>query len=488
MILWKEKAADLASLVRKGDVTAAEVVESFLTRIGEIEGHLNAFLLVDGEGARAQARDIDDRIANGEDPGPLAGVPVAVKDNICTRDVVTTCASRILEGFRPVYDATAVTRLRRSGAVILGKTNMDEFGMGSSTENSAFGPTRNPWKLDRVPGGSSGGSAAAVASGMSPLALGSDTGGSVRQPAGMCGLVAFKPRYGSVSRYGLVAFASSLDQIGPMARTASDCALLYNAIAGHDPLDSTSLTGTTAVDLDHLSMTVSGLTLGLPRMWMEEGCDPEVVKAADETVDVLKSLGVTFRDVPLPKPDPSLAAYYIVADAEASSNLARYDGIRYGPRADRPKDLEDLYTRTRGEGFGAEVKRRIILGTYVLSAGYYDAYHLRAQKARRLVRESLEGALEGLDALLVPTSPTPAFRVGEKISDPLAMYLSDVYTITANLSGHPALAFPAGRTAGGLPVGMQLYGRDGSDSTLFRLAAAHEAATDLPRLVEEIAP
>jgi aspartyl-tRNA(Asn)/glutamyl-tRNA(Gln) amidotransferase subunit A len=457
-------------------------------RIGEVERHVNAFLLIDADGARAQARDIDDRIARGEDPGPLAGVPVAVKDNICTRDVATTCASRILEGFRPVYDATAVTRLRRWGAVILGKTNMDEFGMGSSTENSAFGPTRNPWKLDRVPGGSSGGSAAAVASGMSPLALGSDTGGSVRQPAGMCGLVAMKPHYGSVSRYGLVAFASSLDQIGPMARTASDCALLYNAVAGHDPLDSTSLPETPAVDLDRLSDSVSGMTLGLPRSWMGEGCDPEVLRAADETVAVLESLGVAFRDVSLPKPDHSLAAYYILADAEASSNLARYDGVRYGRRVEEPKDLEDLYTRTRGQGFGAEVKRRIILGTYVLSAGYYDAYYRKAQRARRLIRESMESALEGLDALLIPTSPTPAFRLGEKIEDPLAMYLSDIYTITANLAGYPALAFPAGMTANGLPVGMQLYGKDGSEDRLFRLAAAHEAATEIPRLVDEVAP
>jgi aspartyl-tRNA(Asn)/glutamyl-tRNA(Gln) amidotransferase subunit A len=486
--LWKESAEDLARKVRGGDVSASEVLESILMRIAEVEQHVNAFLSIDADGAKAGARDIDERVAQGEDPGPLAGVPVAVKDNICTRDVETTCASHILEGFRPVYDATAVSNLRRRGAVILGKTNMDEFGMGSSTENSAFGPTRNPWKLDRVPGGSSGGSAATVASGMSPLALGSDTGGSVRQPAGMCGLVAMKPHYGSVSRYGLVAFASSLDQIGPMARTASDCALLYNAVLGHDPLDSTSLAETSAVELDRLSDSVAGMTMGLPRSWMGEGCDPEVQRAADETVAVLESLGVTFRDVSLPKPDHSLAAYYILADAEASSNLARYDGIRYGPRVEEPEDLEDLYTRTRGEGFGAEVKRRIILGTYVLSAGYYDAYYRKAQRARRLIRESLESALKGLDALLIPTSPTPPFRLGEKIEDPLAMYLSDIYTITANLAGYPALAFPAGVTDDGLPVGMQLYGRDGSEEKLFRLVAAHEAATEIPRLVEEITP
>jgi aspartyl-tRNA(Asn)/glutamyl-tRNA(Gln) amidotransferase subunit A len=471
-------AAEIAGAVRGRRIRALEAVEAFLDRIREVEPAVHAFLAIDGERARVAASRIDAAVADGLDPGPLAGVPIAIKDNITMRGLPTTCGSRILDGFLPLFDATAVRRLEAAGAVIVGKTNMDEFAMGSSTENSAFGPTRNPWDLTRVPGGSSGGSAAAVAAGMVPCALGSDTGGSVRQPGGFCGLVALKPQYGRVSRWGLVAFASSLDQIGPIARDATDCALLLNAIQGRDPHDATSFPDARAVTAEELEGGVRGLRVGLPGGWLAHGVDPEVRRAVEDAVRRYEQLGVVVETVDLPDPAYGIAVYYIVADAEASSNLARFDGVRYGRRIAGEGDLRALYEESRGAGFGTEVKRRILMGTFVLSAGYAEAYYGKARRvAADLGRRTLE-AMEGLDALLLPTSPTPAFRLGEKVNDPLAMYLSDVFTILANLLQFPAVSFPGGTSATGLPIGLQLYGRPHGEATLLRLVQAHERVHD----------
>jgi aspartyl-tRNA(Asn)/glutamyl-tRNA(Gln) amidotransferase subunit A len=471
-------AGEIASAVRARTIRAQDALEACLSRIHETDGTVHAFLSVGEERAREAASRIDAAVADGLDPGPLAGVPIAIKDNIAMRGLPTTCGSRILDGFLPLFDATVVHRLEAAGAVLVGKTNMDEFAMGSSTENSAFGPTRNPWDLTCVPGGSSGGSAAAVAAGMVPCALGSDTGGSVRQPGGFCGLVALKPQYGRVSRWGLVAFASSLDQIGPMARDASDCALLWNAISGRDPRDATSLPEAPAVTAADLEADVRGLTLGLPAGWLGEGVDPEVRHAVQEAARGFERLGVTVDTVELPDPAYGIAVYYIIADAEASSNLARFDGVRYGRRITGESDLRALYEASRGAGFGTEVKRRILLGTFVLSAGYAEAYYGRARRvAADLERRTLE-AMRGFDALLLPTSPTPAFRLGEKVGDPLAMYLSDVFTILANLLRLPALSFPGGVSGEGLPIGLQLYGTPQSEGTLLRLARAYEQSHD----------
>ncbi|MBI4365135.1 MAG: Asp-tRNA(Asn)/Glu-tRNA(Gln) amidotransferase subunit GatA [Candidatus Latescibacteria bacterium] len=483
-----ETAESLGRLVRSGERSALEVTGAFLERIARTADRLGTYLHRDPESALAMARSVDRRRAMGEALSPLAGVPIALKDNLCTRGVPTTCGSRILEGYRPPYDAHVVERLRDAGAVFVGKTNCDEFAMGSSTENSAYFPTRNPWDQERVPGGSSGGSAATVAAREAPLALGSDTGGSVRQPAAFCGVVGLKPTYGSVSRYGLVAFASSLDQIGPIARTARDAALLYNAICGRDERDMTSRAEAKPVSLDDLERGVKGLRLGIPRGLLGEGIDPEIQAALDGAARELSGEGADVVDVTLPHARSSIATYYLIAPAEASSNLARYDGVRYGRRV-KDGDLKHMYGATRGRGFGREVRRRILLGTYALSAGYYDAYYLRAMKVRTLIRRDFADALRVADAILLPTTPTPPFRIGEKIDDPLAMYLNDIFSIPASLAGAPALSFPAGFTRAGLPIGLQVVGRPFEEQTLLRVARAWEAKCDaasrVPRLVAE---
>jgi len=474
----------LANSVRSGARSAVEVVEEHLAAIDAGDGEVHAFNLVMADEAMAQAAAVDRTVASGDDPGPLAGVPVALKDNLCTRGVPTTCSSRILEGWRPPYDATVVTRLKRAGAVVVGKTNMDEFAMGSSTETSAFGPTRNPHDTARVPGGSSGGSAAAVAAGFVPLALGSDTGGSVRQPAALCGVVGMKPTYGTVSRYGLVAFASSLDQIGPFATTVADAAILFDVIGGHDPADSTSLNRPTPRVLSVLDDGVAGVTVGLLTELLD-GVDPDVRARVHQAADALVAAGARVEEASVPEVKLGLSAYYLIAPGEASSNLARYDGVRYGLRRDAPDTLA-MNTATRTAGFGAEVKRRIMLGTYVLSAGYMDAYYNQALRVRTRIIEGFDAAYDRCDVLLGPTAPTTAFALGDKVDDPLTMYLSDVCTIPSNLAGHPAISVPFGPGDDGLPVGVQLLGPALSEGLLFRVAAVVEAAApelDVPRIV-----
>ncbi len=467
-------AREIAGAVRRGERRARAVVEEHVGRILAHEPEIHAFNHLLADEALAAADAIDARVAAGEDPGPLAGVPLALKDNLCTRGVPTTCSSRILEGWHPPYSATVVDRLVDAGAVVVGKTNLDEFAMGSSTENSAFGPTRNPRDLTRVPGGSSGGSAAAVAAGFAPLALGSDTGGSIRQPAALCGVVGLKPTYGRVSRYGLIAFASSLDQIGPFATTVDDAALLLEAMWGHDPLDSTSIAeppeplGTSA--------DVAGLRVGIIEELTDvDGIEPEVRAAVEAAAAGLEAAGATVARVSVPSCVYGLSAYYLIAPAEASSNLARYDGVRYGLRVDGA-DVADMNARTRDAGFGAEVKRRIMLGTYALSAGYYDAYYGQAQKVRTLIIRDFDRAYEQFDVLLSPTSPTVAFPQGAKTADPLAMYLSDVCTIPSNLAGHPAVSVPFGQGTAGLPVGVQVLAPALGEPVMLRAARVVEAA------------
>jgi aspartyl-tRNA(Asn)/glutamyl-tRNA(Gln) amidotransferase subunit A len=465
----------LAAAVRTGERSARSVAEEALAAIGEGDGDLRAFVTLTAEGALAAADEVDRAVAAGRDPGPLAGVPVALKDNLCTRGVATTCASRILAGWRPPYDATVVERLTAAGALLVGKTNMDEFAMGSSTENSCLGPTRNPHDLTRVPGGSSGGSAAAVAAGFVPLALGSDTGGSIRQPAAFCGVVGMKPTYGLVSRYGLVAFASSLDQIGPFATSVADAAHLLSVIAGHDPADSTSLPDPDPrPDFSRsVGAGVDGLVVGYcPEL--VDGCAPDVVARVRAAADALAQAGATVREVPVPELRFGLSAYYLIAPAEASSNLARYDGVRYGLRVDAP-DVAAMNTATRTAGFGAEVKRRIMLGTYALSAGYYDAYYGKAQRVRTLVVEAFARAYQQADVLLGATAPSTAFPIGDRVDDPLAMYMSDVCTIPSNLAGHPAISVPFGTGDDGLPVGVQVLAPALGEERLFQVAAALEA-------------
>jgi len=465
-------AVEIARDVRAGTRLAGAVVEEHLAAIAGREAELHAFNLVLADDARAAAEEIDRRVGGGEDPGPLAGVPVALKDNLCTRGVATTCSSRILEGWRPPYDATVVTRLRDAGAVIVGKTNMDEFAMGSSTENSAFGPTRNPHDPSRVPGGSSGGSAAAVAAGFAALALGSDTGGSIRQPAALCGVVGVKPTYGLVSRYGVVAFASSLDQIGPLAANVADAALALEVIAGHDRADSTSIPRPAPALSDVLGDGVDGLRVGVVRELVDR-VDPDVGARVAEAARALEAAGAKVDEAHLPTASLGLSAYYLLATAEASSNLARYDGVRYGLRVEG-EDITAMYGATRAAGFGAEVKRRIMLGTYALSAGYYDAYYGQAQRVRTLVIRDLEAAYASYDLLLAPTTPTTAFALGAKTADPLTMYLSDVCTIPSNLAGHPSMSVPYGVGDDGMPVGVQLLAPALGEATLFRAAAALE--------------
>ena len=465
-------ATEIADAVRAGTTTAADLVEQHLARIDTGDAEIHAFNTVMADDARLAAATIDAAVAAGRDPGPLAGVTVALKDNMCTRGVPTTCSSKILEGWIPPYDATVVNRLRAAGAVVIGKTNLDEFAMGSSTENSAFGPTRNPHDTSRVPGGSSGGSAASVAAGFSQVALGSDTGGSIRQPAALCGVVGVKPTYGYVSRYGLVAFASSLDQIGPFASTVADAALVLDVIGGHDPHDSTSIPKVHPRLVDSLDQGVEGLRVGritdLP-----EGADPDVQERLDAAFDALRAAGAVVVDVQVPAFTFGLTAYYLIAPAEASSNLARYDGVRYGLRVEAA-DTNAMYGVTRAAGFGDEVKRRIMLGTYALSAGYYDAYYGKALKVRRLIHDDFERAYQQADVLLTPTSPSVAFPFGAKGDNPFAMYLCDTYTIPTNLAGHPGMSVPYGTGAGGLPVGVQVLAGTLQEPTMFRVAAALE--------------
>jgi len=467
-------ALDIAAAVRSGAVKAVDVLDAHLARIDAREGEVHAFNLVMAEQARSAAAAVDAAVAAGQDPGPLAGVPLALKDNMCTRGVPTTCSSKILEGWKPPYDATVVTRLAAAGAVIVGKTNLDEFAMGSSTENSAFGVTLNPHDTSRVAGGSSGGSAAAVAAGFASVSLGSDTGGSIRQPAALCGVVGVKPTYGTVSRYGLVAFASSLDQIGPFTSTVADSALLLETISGHDPMDSTSIPQPPLDLLSVLDQGVEGLRIGRITD-LSDGADPDVQARLDAAFDALTAAGATVVDVQMPSFQYGLTAYYLIAPAEASSNLARYDGVRYGLRVDAP-DTNAMYGATRAAGFGPEVKRRIMLGTYALSAGYYDAYYGKALKVRRLIHDDFERAYTQADVLLTPTAPTVAFRVGDKVDDPLAMYLSDIYTIPTNLAGHPGMSVPFGTGADDLPVGVQVLAGTLGEQTMFRVAAELERA------------
>jgi aspartyl-tRNA(Asn)/glutamyl-tRNA(Gln) amidotransferase subunit A len=468
---------ELLDLLAARKLSAAEATRAYLDRIARIEPRVRAYLTVTAEEALAQAEAVDKARRAGAHLGPLAGVPIALKDVLCTKGVRTTCGSKILEPFVPPYDATVVERLRAAGTVFLGKTNMDEFAMGSSTENSGFQPTANPWDLGTVPGGSSGGSAAAVAADEAAGALGTDTGGSIRQPAGLCGVVGLKPTYGRVSRYGLVAFASSLDQIGPLTKDVEDTALLLQVIAGRDPRDSTSANVPVPDYRTALREPVKGLRVGLPDEYFIEGMDREVEGAVREAMRVLEGLGARPEKVSLPHTDYAVAAYYLVATAEASSNLARYDGVKYGHRSRRAQDLIEMYQRTRREGFGPEVRRRIMLGTYALSAGYYDAYYLKALKVRTLIRQDFLEAFKRCDVVLTPTSPTAAFRFGEKTADPLTMYLSDIFTISANLAGIPGISLPCGFTKAGLPVGLQLLGQPFDEARLLRAAYAYEQAT-----------
>ena len=475
-------AHQLSQLLTRREVSARETLDAVWARIEQVEEHLHAFILRTRGIAEAQASEVDERRARGEQLPPLAGVPLALKDIYCTRGIETTCGSRILKGFVPPYDAHVVEQCRRHGLILLGKTNMDEFAMGSSTENSAFGVTRNPWDLDRVPGGSSGGSAAAVAASEAIVSMGTDTGGSIRQPASFCGVVGLKPTYGRVSRYGVIAFASSLDQVGPITKDMRDCALMMQVLAGHDPRDSTSIPTPPPDYAKALIPDVDKLRIGLVREFMEYqgvGVHGEVAEAIRAAVACLQQLGAECDEVSLPHLNYSIPVYYLLAPAEASSNLARYDGVQYGYRTpEGGDDIVEMYRRTRDEGFGPEVKRRIMLGTYALSAGYYDAYYLKASQVRTLIRRDFDRAFQQFDVLLGPTSPTPAFRLGEKTEDPIAMYLSDVCTIPVNLGGLPALSLPCGFSSEGLPIGLQLVGKPLDEETLLRVAYAYEQSTD----------
>ena len=469
---------ELLKRLDRGDLKSAEVTAAYLDVIASGDSTIGAFLHVDREKALAQARAIDEKRERGERVGKLGGLPVAIKDVICSDGDPTTCGSRMLKNFVPPYDAHVITKLRQADAVLIGRTNMDEFAMGSSTENSAFKTTRNPWDTTRTPGGSSGGSAAAVAAQMAPLALGSDTGGSIRQPAGFCGVVGMKPTYGRVSRFGLVAFASSLDQIGPFANDVAGAALLLEAIAGHDRRDSTSV----ATAVPEYSLTVEeplqGLKIGIAKEHFVSGLDGEVEQTIRQALDVYRSLGAEIQEISLPHSKYAVAVYYIVAPSEASSNLARYDGVHYGHRAANFSNMIDMYSASRAEGFGPEVKRRIMLGTYALSAGYYDAYYLKALKVRRLIRNDFDEAFQAVDVIASPVTPTPAFKIGELMDDPLAMYLSDIYTISANLAGLPGISVPAGFSPSRLPIGLQLLAPPFEEERLLRAARMFERETD----------
>jgi len=474
---YYDPAHKLHGMLLAGKISAEELCRAALDRIEKLDGRLGAFMTVTGELALDQARAVDKKIAAGGEIPPLAGIPVAVKDNMCTEGIKTTCASKILHNFVPPYSATVVDRMLKQGLVMVGKTNMDEFAMGSSNENSGFFPASNPWDTGRVPGGSSGGSAVAVASGQAVIALGSDTGGSIRQPASLCGVVGMKPTYGAVSRYGLVAYASSLDQIGPLSRDVTDCAMLLNVISGHDPLDSTSAPGERPDYTGYINKDIKGIKIGVPEEYMGEGIDPGVRGVIDQALKVLSGQGAEIEYTSLPHSRYAIPAYYLIATAEASSNLARYDGVSYGYRVEDPGDVVDMYMRSRSRGFGTEVKRRIMLGTYALSSGFYDAYYLKALKVRTLIKRDFDRAFEKFDVLICPTSPTTAFRKGEKMDDPLQMYLADITTVSVNLAGIPAISVPAG-FSDKLPVGMQIMGRPFDEGTLLQVAHAFERNTD----------
>jgi aspartyl-tRNA(Asn)/glutamyl-tRNA(Gln) amidotransferase subunit A len=475
--LWRLSAIELGAKIAAREVSAREATDAHLARIAALDDQVNAFITPTPDLARAIADEVDAAIAKGEKRGPLAGVPLALKDILCVDGIRTTAGSKILENYHPPYDATVVQKLRAAGIPIVGKANLDEFAMGSSTENSAYGPARNPWDLERVPGGSSGGSAAAVAAGFAPLGIGTDTGGSIRQPASLCGVVGVKPTYGRVSRYGLLAFASSLDQIGPITRTIKDAALLLEVLAGHDDMDATSIPEAVPSYRAALTGDVKGLKIGLVSDWVEgEGVHPAVGMRVREAAEQLAGMGAEIGEISLPSFRYALSAYYLIAPAECSSNLARYDGVRWGLRTPDARDVVDMNVRSRTAGFGDEVKRRIMLGTYALSAGYYDAYYGKAQQVRTLVIRDFDKAYEKFDVLLGPTSPTTAFKIGEKADDPLAMYLNDVFTIPSNLAGAAAISLPAGLADDGLPVGLQVLGPPLSEELLFRVAAAYEQA------------
>ena len=476
--LYELTAHELHEKLKTREMTSAELTQSVFNRIDAVEGQIEGYITLTRETALQQAEIADAGFQRGDEMPPLAGIPIAVKDVICTKGVLTTCGSKILGNFVPPYDATVITKLHRQGSVVIGKTNMDEFAMGSSTENSAYHITRNPWDLETIPGGSSGGSAAVVAADEAICSLGSDTGGSIRQPAALCGVVGMKPTYGRVSRFGLVAFASSLDQIGPFTKDVTDCALMLNAICGHDPMDSTSVNLPTPDYTEYLTNNIEGLKIGVPQEYFVEGMDTEVQEIVHTSVQALKECGASIEEISLPHTEYAIATYYIIAPAEASANLARYDGVRYGYRAEDADELIDMYKKTRSRGFGEEVKRRIMLGTYALSSGYYDAYYLKGQKARTLIKSDFDRAFETVDAIVAPTSPTPAFKVGERTADPLQMYLSDVLTTPSSLAGLPGISVPCGLTKGGLPIGLQILAAPFEEGKVLNVAHTFEQHTN----------
>ena len=478
MELYSLSILNIHRMLEKKEVSVKEVTQSVLGRIKKVEEKVNAYVTVLADNALEKASLLDEKIKSEEVNDRLFGIPLAIKDNICIKDVLTTCSSKILSNFIPPYNATVIEKLKGKQGIFIGKTNMDEFAMGSSTENSFFVTTKNPWKLDRIPGGSSGGSAAAVAADMCIAALGSDTGGSIRQPAACCGVVGLKPTYGLVSRFGLVAFASSLDQIGPITKDVTDSAILLSAIAGHDPMDSTSVPRKSDDYLKFLTGNIKGIKVGMPKEYFIKGLDKEVESSVKNAIKKLEENGAEIIDISLPHTEYAVSTYYIIATAEASSNLARYDGIKYGYQYKGSKDLLDMYCKTRSHGFGAEVKRRIMLGTYVLSSGYYDAYYRKAQKVRTLIKEDFDKAFEKVDVIATPTAPTTAFKIGEKVDDPLQMYLSDIFTISVNLGGVPAISIPCGFDREGLPVGFQLIGKHFDEGTILNVAYCYEKATD----------
>lgn len=470
-------AHELSGLIKNKKISVRELTQTYLKRIEQLEPEIGGYVTVTGETALKDADRIQEKINKGEALSPLAGIPMALKDNMCTEGILTTCSSKMLNNFVPPYNATVVDKLNKQDAILLGKLNMDEFAMGGSTENSYFKQTKNPWDTERVPGGSSGGSAAAVASGEAVFALGSDTGGSIRQPASFCGVVGMKPTYGAVSRFGLVAFASSLDQIGPLTKDVTDCALVMNAIAGHDPMDSTSANVEYPDYTKALVNNIKGLKIGIPKEYIAEGINEEVKKSILEAVETLKKLGAECEEFSIPVNEYAIPAYYLISSAEASSNLARYDGIKYGYRAEKFTDLLDLYKQSRSEGFGAEVKRRIMLGTYALSSGYYDAYYKKALQVRTLIRRGFDEAFAQYDLVIGPTAPTTAYKIGEKANNPLEMYLGDIYTVSANIAGLPGMVVPCGFDGKGLPIGLQLIGKPFDESMLLRVGYTFEQNT-----------
>ncbi|MFQ5479745.1 MAG: Asp-tRNA(Asn)/Glu-tRNA(Gln) amidotransferase subunit GatA [Thermodesulfobacteriota bacterium] len=474
MSLTSKTIARLSEMLRKRELTSTEITKAYLNRIAELDPSINSYITVTAESALEDAARAEKRLASGTEVTPLTGVPISVKDIFCTDGIKTTCASKMLEGFIPPYDSTVAKKLKDAGAVILGKTNMDEFAMGSSTENSAFGPTLNPWAKDRVPGGSSGGSAASVAADLCSASIGTDTGGSIRQPASCCGVVGLKPTYGRVSRYGMIAFASSLDQAGPLTKDVKDAALLLGIMAGKDPKDSTSIDAPVPDYTGALTTNVKGLRIGIPKEYFIEGMDSETEALVRDAISVLKDAGAVIVDITLPHTEYAVSVYYLVATAEASSNLARYDGVKYGMRVDNNSGLIDMYKSTRDTGFGAEVKRRIMLGTYALSSGYYDAYYKKATDVRTLIKRDFNEAFKACDVIATPTAPAPAFKIGERMADPLTMYLSDIFTISCNLAGLPGISLPCGLTEAGLPTGLQIIGKFLDEQTVLNTAYAYE--------------